>query len=86
MTAQRKPDIPTWRQPDGQPVSCREKIKVLNENLEEIQEMAQDALEDAILMGCDETQVRRVLHDIVESLDNPYTDRPKDGQSGGGAS
>ncbi len=67
-----KTDIPTWRQPDGAVVSCREKIKVLNENLVEIQEMAQDALEDAILMGCDETQVREVLTGLMERLDNPY--------------
>ncbi|WP_322097209.1 hypothetical protein [Pelagibius sp. Alg239-R121] len=67
-----KTDIPTWRQPDGAAVSCREKIKVLNENLVEIQEMAQDALEDAILMGCDEQQVREVLTGLMERLDNPY--------------
>ncbi|MBK1670433.1 hypothetical protein CKO28_20625 [Rhodovibrio sodomensis] len=64
--------FPTWKQPDGQPVGCRDKLKVLNENLEEIREMAQDALEDAILMGCDERQVRRVLHDLMDGLDNPY--------------
>ncbi len=84
MTAQRKPDLPTWRQPDGQPVSCREKIQVLNENLVEIQEMAQDALEDAILMGCDEAQVRHVLRDLIESLENPYKNRSENGQTGGG--
>jgi hypothetical protein len=64
--------LPTWRQPDGEPVSCLEKIKVLNENLEEIREMAQDALEDGILMGCDEAQLREVLQALVASLDNPY--------------
>lgn len=69
--------FPVWRQPDGEPVSCREKLKVLNENLEEIREMAQDALEDAILMGCDEAQIRAVLGEILESLENPYKDRAK---------
>ncbi|MGH6719324.1 MAG: hypothetical protein ACREER_08390, partial [Alphaproteobacteria bacterium] len=59
---------PTWLQPDGSPVSCVEKIKVLNENLDEIQQMCQDALEDALLMGCDETQVRAVLHGLVDGL------------------
>lgn len=72
MAAEHDGAFPTWVQPDGQPVSCREKIKVLNENLEEIREMSQDALEDAILMGCDEAQVRQVMHDIVDSLTNPY--------------
>ena len=50
-----------WRQPDGEPVSCEEKIVVLNENREDIRQECQDAFEDAILMGCDETQVREVL-------------------------
>lgn len=53
-------------------VSCTEKIKVLNENLAEIRQLAQDALEDAILMGCDEAQIRKVLNDLVVSLENPY--------------
>ena len=61
-----------WRQPDGTPVSCVEKIKVLNQNLEEIRQLAQDALEDAILMGCDEAQIRAVLQSVVEDLQNPY--------------
>jgi len=68
---------PTWVQPDGNPVGCRDKIKVLNENLDELRDMAQDALEDALLMGCDENQVRQVLHDLMNGLENPY------GSSGG---
>ena len=72
-----KPALPTWLQPDGQPLSCREKIKVLNENLEEIREMAQDALEDAVLMGCDEAQLRAVLHSLMERLENPYAGEDK---------
>ena len=68
----KKFEIPVWRQADGLPLSCREKIKVLNENLEEIRAMAQDALEDGILMGCDEAQLREVLTALVDSLENPY--------------
>lgn len=68
----RSSSFPTWRQPDGKVVSCTEKIKVLNENLSEIRQLAQDALEDAILMGCDEEQIRKVLNDLVVSLENPY--------------
>ena len=65
-------DLPVWHDPAGKPLACREKIKVLNENLIEIQGMCQDALEDAILMGADEAQIRRVLEGIVASLRNPY--------------
>jgi hypothetical protein len=64
-----------WRAPDGSPLSCREKIKVLNENLEELRQMAQDALEDAVIMGADEAQIRAVLRRLMDSLENPYAGR-----------
>ncbi|MDE1902486.1 MAG: hypothetical protein KGI46_01370 [Alphaproteobacteria bacterium] len=69
--------LPTWLTPEGERVSCLDKIKVLNENLEEIQQLAQDALEDAVLMGCDESQFRRVMRELAESLDNPYKKKVK---------
>ena len=70
----RKLDIEgiVWRQPDGDPVSCEEKLQLLRENLEEIRQEAQDALEDAVLMGCDEAQVRDVLETLIRSIENPY--------------
>ena len=34
--------------------------------------MAQDALEDAVIMGADEKQIRQVLERLVASLENPY--------------
>jgi nitrogen fixation/metabolism regulation signal transduction histidine kinase len=61
-----------WRDPDGNLIACVEKIKVMRENLEELQQMAQDCLEDALLMQCDERQVRQVLHQLIDSLHNPY--------------
>lgn len=76
-SADKRFEPPVWLKPDGEPVSCRDKIKLLNENLEEIRQMCQDALEDGILMECDEAQLRRVLHDMIESLDNPYRAKRK---------
>lgn len=64
--------LPIWLTPEGEPVACLEKIKVLNENLEEISDLAQEALEDAVLMGCDERQFQAVLRQLVENLVNPY--------------
>ena len=64
--------FPVWLTPQGEPVSCVEKIKVLNENLAELRELAQEALEDAVLMGGDERQLREVLAKIVSGLVNPY--------------
>ena len=68
----RKLQLPVWVTPEGEKLSCIEKIKVLNENLEEIQALAQEALEDAVLMGGDERQFRQVIQDIAQNLDNPY--------------
>ncbi|MCH8139272.1 MAG: hypothetical protein IH926_10055 [Proteobacteria bacterium] len=65
-------DLPTWLTPEGKALSCLEKIKVLNENLTEIRELCQDALEDAVLMGCDEPQVRQVLQELLDSLETPF--------------
>lgn len=61
-----------WRQPDGSVVSCEEKLKVLDENLSEIKEYCQEAFEDALLMGCDEAQIRSVFESVVKELHNPY--------------
>ena len=69
-------EFPVWRTPEGEPVSCIEKIKVLNENLAELRDLAQDALEDAVLMGCDEAQIRAVFNAMLEGLKNPYR-KPK---------
>jgi hypothetical protein len=66
---------PVWRQTAGEPVSCHEKLKVLNDNYRELQQIAQDAFEDALLMDCDEMQVRRALHELIDSLHNPYAGR-----------
>jgi len=61
-----------WFDEAGEPVSCVEKLKVLAETLEELRQSARDTLEDAILMGCAEMQVREVLRRLVEELENPY--------------
>ena len=64
-----------WRQPDGIPVSCEEKLAVLNDNLGEIRDYCQEAFEDALLMGCDEKQVREVFESVVKAMTNPYRNR-----------
>ena len=68
---------PIWLAPDGDPLSCMEKVKVLNENLLEIRDLAQEALEDAVLIGGDEAQFRLVLDEIIKSISNPYTGKNK---------
>ena len=64
--------LPIWRRDDGSVVSCVEKIKVMRENFEEIQQIAQDAFEDGLLLEVSEAQMREALHALVGSLINPY--------------
>jgi hypothetical protein len=64
--------LPTWLRDDKSIVACTEKIKVMQENFEEIQQMMQDAFEDGLLMEVSEAQMRETLNLIVEQLINPY--------------
>ena len=63
-----------WPQPDGAPVACREKLKLLAENHEELGKVMQDAYEDAILMGVDAAAMRSILIDMVHALRAPGQD------------
>ena len=67
MNAERR-----WVSPAGETIACTEKLKVLRDNLEEIRQMCQDALDDAVLMGCDEAQFRRAVLEVVGVLKSAY--------------
>ncbi|MCX7193368.1 MAG: hypothetical protein NTY60_07085 [Proteobacteria bacterium] len=62
-----------WRSPKDEVIACVEKNKVMSENLEEIRQVCQDALDDAVLMGCDEQQVRQVLVGLIGDLVVSYS-------------
>jgi hypothetical protein len=57
-----------WIGRDGLPMTCEEKIGLLNENIAEIQELCQHAFEEAMHMGCSEEFLRIVLQDLICSL------------------
>ena len=67
-----QPTMPKWFSDDGSPVSCIEKIKVMNQNMNELYQAAQDAFEDALLMGRSEQQLRDYLQQLVAGVENPY--------------
>ncbi|GAN71521.1 hypothetical protein [Acetobacter syzygii] len=64
-----------WPQEDGQPVSCQEKLRVLEENWQEVQQVLADAFEDAMLMGVSEQVMRERLAELVSSLPSPKVAR-----------
>ena len=61
----------SWPQPDGSAVSCREKLKMLEENHAELAQMLSDSFEDAVLMGVDANAMRQILTEMVQSLQSP---------------
>lgn len=65
-------DYPVWLSDNGEKVTCVEKIKVMEQNLDELQIIAQDAFEDGILMGISAEQLRQYLASMMLSLKNPY--------------
>ena len=69
MSAATPPEI--WPQPDGTPVSCLEKLKVLAENHAELAQVMQDAYEDALLMGVDPQAMRDILAAMSAGLRKP---------------
>ena len=71
-----QPAMPKWFSDDGSPVSCTEKIKVMNQTMAELYQAAQDAFEDALLMGCSEQQLRDYLQHLVAGVENPYQSPP----------
>ena len=66
---------PVWLKPDGSVLACVEKIKVLNEHLAELRVLAQDALDDAVLMGGTQAQIKQTLLEIIEGLDSQYPEQ-----------
>lgn len=72
MSSPDKTTWPKWLRDDQSVVSCTEKVKVMTENFDEIKQIAQDALEDGLLMEVSEQQMRDALHQLVDSLVNPY--------------
>ena len=66
------PQPPTiWPGEDGDPLSCRDKLKVLAENHAELAQTLQDTFEDAILMGVEESAMRAILADMIAGLESP---------------
>ena len=60
-----------WPGADGEPVSCRDKLRVLAANHKELAGVMQDAFDDALVIGVDEAAMRRILIDLVQRMKAP---------------
>ena len=57
-----------WQRPDGSTVACHEKVLVLNENYGELKQLLQDALDDALLMGCSKAMVLQAFQSALDGV------------------
>ena len=62
-----------WPMPDGTPIACREKLRVLAENHVELAQVLQDAWDDAVLIGVDPAAFRAVLAAMIDGLRSPLS-------------
>ena len=61
-----------WIDKDKKIISCIETNKVLNENFLEVYNILQNALDDGILMGCDEDEFKKKISDLIKNIDFSY--------------
>lgn len=70
---QRKDTL--WRSPAGGPISCLEKLKVLEEGVAELEQVFLDLLEDAVVLGCAQASTRIQLLDRLRRITSALPDR-----------
>ena len=56
-----------WKTKSNEIISCDEKLKILNENLTEIENIFQSSMDDAILMGCDENDFKSKVIELIKN-------------------
>ena len=57
-----------WKTTDNSKISCKEKIVILNNNVIELQNLINQIYDEAILMGVDKKQIKKVINDLAINL------------------
>ena len=57
-----------WISSNNSKISCKEKIVILNNNIIELQNLMNQIYDEAILMGVDKKQIKKVINNLVTSL------------------
>tara|TARA_B100001057_G_C22179456_1_gene692673 strand:- start:73 stop:294 length:222 start_codon:yes stop_codon:yes gene_type:complete len=64
-----KSSIPKfWHTSKKKKIDCKEKIKVLNANVIQLEELVLDVYDEAVLLGVDKNQIRAVILKILEEI------------------
>ena len=59
-----------WRTSDNSKISCKEKIVILNNNVIELQNLINQIYDEAILMGVDKEQIKKVINNLSTNLNS----------------
>ena len=59
-----------WLTKNKEKISCEEKIKVMKENIIEFDNLLTDIYDEAILIGVDKKQIKKVLVSLVNSIES----------------
>ena len=57
-----------WKTSDNSKISCKEKIVILNNNVIELQNLINQIYDEAILMGVDKKQIKKVINNLAINL------------------
>ena len=57
-----------WKTTDNSKISCKEKIVILNNNVIELQNLMNQIYDEAILMGVDKEQIKKVINNLSTNL------------------
>ena len=64
----KKPYPNIWKSSDNSKISCKEKIIILNNNVIELQNLINQIYDEAILMGVDKKQIKKIINNIATNL------------------
>ena len=57
-----------WKTSNNSKISCKEKIIILNNNVIELQNLINQIYDEAILMGVDKKQIKKVINNLAINL------------------
>ena len=66
MKANYRPKF--WKSQDKKKISCKEKILILNNNIDELQDLINQIYDEAILMGVDKNQIEEIIYNVARNL------------------
>jgi hypothetical protein len=61
--------LPIWYSPQGDVISCTEKIKVMEQNMAEVDQILRSALKHFIILEHDLPQVKKKFIDLIHALE-----------------